>query len=49
MVALRGSASFGVLLLASEDAERFYPEMGTLYLLRIGELISVAVEPHLAE
>jgi uncharacterized protein YigA (DUF484 family) len=48
MVALRGSASFGVLLLASEDAERFYPEMGTLYLSRIGELISAAVEPHLA-
>jgi uncharacterized protein YigA (DUF484 family) len=29
----------GVLALASEDPQRFYPEMGTLYLSRIGELI----------
>jgi hypothetical protein len=29
--------------MASEDAERFYPEMGTLYLKRIGELVSVAI------
>jgi uncharacterized protein YigA (DUF484 family) len=48
MVALRRSESFGLLLLASEDAQRFYPEMGTLYLARIGELVSAAVQAHLA-
>ncbi|HVY05708.1 MAG TPA: DUF484 family protein [Burkholderiales bacterium] len=34
---------FGLLVLASEDPERFYPEMGTLYLKRLGELVSVAL------
>ena len=43
MVALRDGETFGVLLLASEDAQRFYPEMGTLYLTRIGELVGAAV------
>lgn len=43
MVALRGEQSFGLLVLASEDERRFYPEMGTLYLKRIGELVSVAL------
>ncbi len=33
----------GLLVLASEDAERFYPEMGTLYLKRIGELLSAVL------
>jgi uncharacterized protein YigA (DUF484 family) len=34
---------FGVIALASEDTQRFYPEMGTLYLTRIGELLSHAL------
>jgi uncharacterized protein YigA (DUF484 family) len=34
---------FGLLVLASEDAQRFYPEMGTLYLKRIGELLTAAI------
>jgi uncharacterized protein YigA (DUF484 family) len=29
--------------MASEDEQRFYPEMGTLYLKRIGELLSVGL------
>lgn len=33
----------GLLVLASEDAKRFYPEMGTLYLNWLGELTSAAV------
>src|SRR4051812_24507199 len=33
-VALRNGRSFGLLAMASEDAQRFYPEMGTLYLQR---------------
>ncbi|GBG13796.1 uncharacterized protein NMK_1347 [Novimethylophilus kurashikiensis] len=43
MVALRGESAFGLLVMASEDEHRFYPEMGTLYLKRIGELVSVAL------
>jgi len=42
-----GKASFGVLVLASEDATRFYPEMGTLYLKRLGELLSAALQRYL--
>ena len=34
---------FGVIALASEDPKRFYPEMGTLYIARIGELASHAL------
>ena len=41
LVALaRDGLHFGVVALASEDPKRFYPEMGTLYLARIGELMS---------
>ena len=39
----RDGVSFGVVALASEDPKRFYPEMGTLYLARIGELMSHAL------
>jgi uncharacterized protein YigA (DUF484 family) len=35
--------TFGMLALASEDGLRFYPEMGTLYLKRIGEMVSAAL------
>jgi hypothetical protein len=42
-VPLRTEQAFGLLALASEDAQRFYPEMGTLYLKRLGELVSVAL------
>jgi len=44
LVALtRDKLTFGVVALASEDPKRFYPEMGTLYLARIGELMSHAL------
>ena len=46
-VALKGENAFGLLAMASEDARRFYPEMGTLYLKRIGELVSVALLRHI--
>ncbi|HQR61237.1 MAG TPA: DUF484 family protein [Methylophilaceae bacterium] len=42
-VALRGEEVFGLLAMASEDEQRFYPEMGTVYLKRIGELLSAAL------
>ena len=35
--------TFGMLAFASEDSLRFYPEMGTLYLKRIGEMVSGAL------
>jgi uncharacterized protein YigA (DUF484 family) len=44
LVALRnGEATFGLLALGSEEPQRFYPEMGTLYLERIGEVASAAL------
>jgi len=45
---LRDSETFGLLALASEDPQRFYPEMGTLYLKRLGDLVGAAVARHLA-
>jgi hypothetical protein len=44
---LRDGEAFGLLALASEDPQRFYPEMGTLYLKRLGELVSSALARHL--
>lgn len=45
LVALqRDTAAVGLLALGSEDAQRFYPEMGTLFLTRVGELISAALQ-----
>jgi hypothetical protein len=38
---------FGLLAMGSEDAKRFYPEMGTLYLRRIGELCAAGVTARL--
>jgi uncharacterized protein len=44
LVALRrGDETFGLLALGSEEPERFYPEMGTLYLERIGEVAAAAL------
>jgi len=37
-----GGLCVGLLVMASEDAHRFYPELGTLYLERIGDLASTA-------
>ncbi len=41
--AQQGGACFGLLVLASEEAHRFYAEMGTLYLERIGDLAAAAL------
>ena len=35
--------TFGMLALAAEDLLRFYPEMGTLYLKRLGVMASAAL------
>jgi hypothetical protein len=46
-VPLRTDKVFGLLILASEDPQRFYPEMGTLYLKRLGELVSTGLGRYL--
>lgn len=40
-------AVFGLLAMGSEDAQRFFPDMGTLYLRRIGELCAAAATARL--
>ena len=46
-VPLRADKVFGLLVFASEDPRRFYPEMGTLYLKRLGELVSTGLGRYL--
>jgi uncharacterized protein YigA (DUF484 family) len=43
----RGEQTIGMLVLASEDVQRFYPEMGTVFLQRIAETVSSALQPYL--
>jgi len=47
LVPLGHTAVFGLLALGSEDPKRFFPEMGTLYLRRIGELCAAGVTARL--
>src|SRR5207253_4642757 len=47
LVPLGQSSVFGLLALGSEDPKRFYPDMGTLYLRRIGELCAAGVSARL--
>ena len=42
-----GSETVGILVLASEEKQRFYPDMGTVFLRRIAEAVSSALHPHL--
>lgn len=44
-----GSTTIGLLVLASEDKQRFYPEMGTVFLQRIAEAAGAALHPHIAQ
>lgn len=43
-IPLKAEHSIGILVLASEDPQRFYPQMGTLYLQRLGELFAAALQ-----
>lgn len=45
---LKSEQVFGLLVLASDDEKRFYPDMGTLYLKRIAELVSAGLLRHIA-
>jgi hypothetical protein len=47
LVPLGQTMVFGLLALGSEDPQRFFPEMGTLYLRRIGELCAAGVTARL--
>jgi hypothetical protein len=47
IIPLASGEPFGVLALGSEDPQRFYPEMGTVYLKRIGEMAATALSRHL--
>jgi len=47
LVPLGQTAVFGLLALGSEDPKRFFPDMGTLYLRRIGELCAAGVTARL--
>lgn len=44
LIALRnGGGTIGMIALGSEDVQRFYADMGTLYLERLGEMVSAAL------
>ena len=44
LIPLRNAGgTIGMLALGSEDAQRFYSGMGTLYLERLGEMASAAL------
>src|SRR5258708_24047648 len=47
LVPLRETAVFRLLALGSQYPQRFYPEMGTLYLRRIGERCAAGVSARL--
>jgi uncharacterized protein len=43
-VSLRIEKSVGLLMLGSEDPQRFSADQGTLYLTRLSEVISMALK-----
>jgi uncharacterized protein YigA (DUF484 family) len=47
LVPLGAAPAFGLIALGAEEPQRFFPEMGTLYLRRIGELCAAAVTARL--
>lgn len=47
LVPLRNATHHGLLCLGSRDGVRFHPEMGTVYLVRIGELLMRCVARYL--
>lgn len=47
MVPLRSGHTFGLLLMASENANRFYADMGTVFLTRIGDVLAHCLARHL--
>ncbi|MCY7386749.1 MAG: DUF484 family protein [Burkholderiales bacterium] len=48
LIPLKQDDTFGLLLLASENAERFYTDMGTVFLTRIGDVFAHCLARHLS-
>ena len=46
LVPLKSDKTFGLLLMASESAERFYTDMGTMFLSRIGDVFAHTMSRH---
>jgi uncharacterized protein YigA (DUF484 family) len=46
LVPLRAGEAIGVLGLASRDPEHFKPDMGTLFLGQLGELVAAGLRPY---
>ncbi len=47
LIPLKKDGVFGLLLMASENAERFYADMGTVFLTRIGDVFAHCLARHL--
>jgi uncharacterized protein len=45
---LRAERAFGLLVLGSDDPQRFAADKGTLYLTRLGEIVSMALRRYTA-
>ncbi|MDL1866585.1 DUF484 family protein [Betaproteobacteria bacterium PRO4] len=43
IIPLKKQSNFGLLVMASPEVERFYPDMGTLYLERLGDMVSNSI------
>jgi len=43
VIPLKKQFSFGLLIMASPEVERFFPDMGTLYLERLGDMVSSSI------
>lgn len=48
MLPLKTGRHFGLLLMASENASRFYADMGTVFLSRIGDVLAHCLARHLS-
>jgi uncharacterized protein YigA (DUF484 family) len=48
LVPLGSAAPWGVLVLGSADRSRFQPDMGTVYLTRLGEVLTQALQRFLS-
>lgn len=46
MIPLNTTRTIGLLVLASSEIERFYADMGTLHLKRLGDLIGASIARH---
>jgi uncharacterized protein YigA (DUF484 family) len=47
VVPLKNAQIIGVLAMASNEQKRFYPEMGTMLIERIGALVSAAIQKYI--